>query len=331
MTELAANRVAADEHELLEGATSRTPFAPADGLSGVPMERVVIDGERYVAKWLGPDLDWVSRVTGDTACRPALMWELGLYDRVAPYVDPAVVAVSRDRTTDRCVLLMRDVSTYLFPEGAEPFTATDQEVVLASMADLHAGLWGFGPVDGLCTTSQLYRLFALDNVAPEVARGTAVPSAVPGGWEALRGLAPDVAEAALRLAADPEPLVRALDETPRTLVHGDWKGGNLGRRPDGRTILLDWAFPGSGAGCRDLAWYLAVNCDRLPTTKERAIELYREGLERNGIPTAGWFDRQLELSLLGGMVLMGWAKSGDLAELTWWVDRVTPVAEELLR
>ena len=331
MTELAANRAAVDEHALLQHATSRTPFAPVDGLSGVPMERVVIDGERYIAKWLGRDLDWVSRVTSDTVCRPALMWELGLYDRVAPYVDPAVVGVSRDPASGRCVLLMRDVSSYLFPEGAEPFTATDQEIVLTSMADLHAGLWGFTHVEGLCTTTELYRFFAPDHVAPEVERGTPIPAAACRGWEELRRLAPATAEAALALAADPEPLVRALAETPQTFVHGDWKGGNLGRNPDGRTILLDWAFPGSGGGCRDLAWYLAVNCDRLPTTKERAIEMYREALERNGIDTADWFERQLELSLLGAVVLMGWAKTGDAAERAWWVDRVTPVAADLLR
>src|SRR5205085_3518986 len=113
----------------------------------------------------------------------------------------------------------------------------------------------------------------------------------------LRQVAPVVAAAAMALANDPTPLVQALAETPQTLVHSDWKGGNLGRHPDGRTILLDWAFPGAGAGCRDLAWYLAVNCDRLPSSKEHAIQLYRDALERQGIPTTGWFDRQLALSL----------------------------------
>src|SRR3954453_17138053 len=109
MTELIARRAAADEHELLAGATARTPFTPPDGLSGVPMERVVLDGEQLVVKHLGEDLDWVARVFGDPVCRPVLMWELGLYDKVAPYVDPAVVGVSRDRTTGRCLVLMHDV------------------------------------------------------------------------------------------------------------------------------------------------------------------------------------------------------------------------------
>jgi aminoglycoside phosphotransferase (APT) family kinase protein len=39
-------------------------------------------------------------------------------------------------------------------------------------------------------------------------------------------------------------LVAAFGETPATLIHGDWKFGNLGAHPDGRTILLDWGGPG---------------------------------------------------------------------------------------
>ncbi|MFN2537510.1 MAG: hypothetical protein ABR549_05075 [Mycobacteriales bacterium] len=331
MTELATHRVAADEHELLAGATSRASFVPDDGLSGVPMERVVIDGQRYVAKWLSPELDWVARVMGDTVCRPVLLWELGLYDRVAPFVDATVVGASRDRTSGTCVLLMRDVSPYLLPAGAVRFAAADQEAVLDAMAGLHAGMWGFTHREGLCTPWQAYGAFSPENLAPELARGTAIPTAVPLGWSELARVVPRTAEAALHLATEPDPLVRALGETPQTLVHSDWKGGNLGRRPDGRTILVDWAFPGAGAGCRDLAWYLAVNCDRLPTSKDTAIRLYRDALERRGIETADWFERQLELALVGAFLQMGWCKSHDPAELAWWVDRVTPVAEDLLR
>jgi hypothetical protein len=94
-------------------------------------------------------------------------------------------------------------------------------------------------------------------------------------------------------------------------------------------VLVDWAFPGEGAGCSDLAWYLAVNCDRLPASKESAIELYRASLESLGVATAGWFDRQLELALLGSFCMLGWSKTGDPVELDWWVQRVTDVAEEL--
>src|SRR6476661_5756221 len=112
MSDLVARPVAADEDELLARASSRTPLAAVDGLSGVRMESVVIDGERFVAKWLGQDIDWVARLTGDVACRPVVMWETGLYDRISPYVDAAVVGASRDGASGRSVVLMRDVSSY---------------------------------------------------------------------------------------------------------------------------------------------------------------------------------------------------------------------------
>src|SRR5947199_361864 len=82
-----------------------------------------------------------------------------------------------------------------------------------------------------------------------------------------------------------------------TLVHGDWKMGNLGSHPDGRTILLDWAVTGEACGTSDLAWYLAINCERLPHSKEDAIAAYRDALERHGVTTSSWWDRAIALAL----------------------------------
>ena len=99
----------------------------------------------------------------------------------------------------------------------------------------------------------------------------------------LRVVAPELAELTLALTNAPDVLVEALMQTPTTLVHGDWKAGNLGSRPDGRTIVVDWAVPGLAPGCVDLGWYLAVNCDRLPEPKEAVIDGYRDALVRHGI------------------------------------------------
>jgi thiamine kinase-like enzyme len=98
--------------------------------------------------------------------------------------------------------------------------------------------------------------------------------------------------------------------------------GNLGHHPDGRTILLDWAYPGAAPGAWDLAWYLALNRARLPQSKEATIAAYRNALEARGVDTAGWFERQVSLSLLGMAASFGWEKAlGDEDELRWWADR----------
>jgi hypothetical protein len=79
----------------------------------------------------------------------------------------------------------------------------------------------------------------------------------------------------------------------------------------------------------DLAWYLAVNCDRLPESKEDTIAASRAALERRGVDTAAWWDTQLELALLGGFVQLGWSKTGNPHELSWWTERVLPTARSL--
>ncbi len=113
--------------------------------------------------------------------------------------------------------------------------------------------------------------------------------------------------------------------TPQTFVAGDWKLGNLGSRADGRTIVLDWAYPGEAPPCWELAWYLALNRSRLPETKEATIERYRRALERRGVETGDWWDRQLGLCLLGMMATIAWEKAvGDEDELDWWTRRPWP-------
>jgi hypothetical protein len=115
------------------------------------------------------------------------------------------------------------------------------------------------------------------------------------------------------------------------LIHGDWKYGNLGSLPGGRTVLVDWAWPGRTRPAVDLAWYLAVNCDRLPEPKEDAAEWTRARLAAHGFPVDDAWPRQLELALVGAFVQLGWSKTHDPVELAWWVDRIVPVARGLLR
>ena len=154
-----------------------------------------------------------------------------------------------------------------------------------------------------------------------------MPKIIGDGWPRFAADAPEAAKVVLPLLSAPWSLVDALGRTPQTFLHGDTKLGNLGTGPDGRTILLDWAVPGVGAACVELAWYLAINSARLPHAKEDAIAAYRDAVERHGVDTAGWFDVQLDLALLGGLVQFGWEKHGD--ELAWWADRALQAARHL--
>ena len=96
-------------------------------------------------------------------------------------------------------------------------------------------------------------------------------------------------------------------------------------------MLLDWELSGIGAPCSDLAWYLAINCRRLPQSKEAAIKDYRAALEAAGVDTTPWWDRQLALCLLGALVQFGWEKAlgGYDDELAWWEDKAVDGARYL--
>jgi hypothetical protein len=321
--------------ELLAGCTSRQPFAPADARSGSRFEWVVVDGERLVLKHVHLDDDFTMRASGDLGCRPLRVWQSGLMDLAPQAIDHAVLGVARGdgRNAWGAALLLRDVSTELVPIGDEPIGEEQHLAFLDHLAALAAAGWGWRDGSGDATALGLLRpefrwsWFAPASLDGERALGwpERVPQLAAEGWERFAGRARrDVVALVAALHADPAPLVDALRATPWTFLHGDWKLGNLGTASDGRTVLLDWAYPGEGPVAHELAWYLALNRARLPLghSKESTIVELRAALERHGVDTAGWWDRQLDLCLLGALVQFGWEKAfGPDEELSWWCER----------
>ena len=313
--------------ELLAGATHREPFANSDGKSGSAFERVLIDGEPHIVKHIHIDDDWTMRFNGDVACKPVQVWQAGLMDILPERIDHGIVAVAAGlgRNGWGAALLMRDMSDELVPAGDDLLTVEQHEQLIDDMAAFLARSWGWRDTVGLVPLENRYSWFNHASLACEAERGWPVP--VPkiafDGWQRFAARAPRaVLDVIDGLRCDPQPLVDRLRETPLTFVHGDWKLGNLGFARDGRTIVIDWTYPGEGPCCCDLAWYLAVNRARMPMSKEATIEHFRRGLERNGIDTAGWFEQQLALTLLAGLVIFGWEKGlGDNDELAWWCER----------
>jgi hypothetical protein len=303
-----------------------------DSLSGSSFEVAFAGAEGYVVKHIGRDLDWLMRVLEDGADgsrpRALIVWQEGLLDALPPELDHVTVGMVYDPATGHLQQVMRDVTAAMVPATTGPVPLAQHRGFLDHMAALHATFWGFRDTHGLTTPNQRYG-FAYPPRSQNEREG--VPTLFAGGWAALRDLDPAAAELGLALAADATPLADAMADGPHTLVHGDWKFGNLGTHPDGRTVLLDWGWPGEAGPAVDLAWYLAVNCDRLPESKEDTIEAYRTALERRGITTAPWWDRHLELALLGGFLQLAWSKTGDPTELAWWTAHAVPTSRSLSR
>jgi hypothetical protein len=327
--------VAESVAELVAGATDRRPFHNADGKSGSGFERLTIDGQPHVLKLMHVDDDWIARAVGDLTCRPVTVWEAGVLDALPPSIDAAVVAAARGlgRNGWGAALLMRDVGDHLVPEGDAPVPAAQHAAFVDHMAELSARFWGWRDTVGLTPLDIRWSFFGDGMLTCERERGwpDQVPVIADRGWRAFSERAPaDVSSLVSGLRAAPWRLAEAVADTPATFLHGDWKMGNLGSHPDGRTILLDCAYPGEGPACHDLGWYLALNAARLPESKEDAIARFRAALVRHGVDTEGWWDRQLDVCLLGTLVQFGWEKAlGSDAELAWWVARARAGGEWL--
>jgi Phosphotransferase enzyme family len=309
--------------ELLAGATERTGLDEVPGKSGATLERVVIDGQAYVLKHLDLAQDWTMRASGCLRGAPLVLWERGILAGLPDCLNQPIVGAAREPRG--CALLMRDVARWLVPATDAPIPPAQHARFLEHMAALHAAFWACGDEFEVVPAMHRYLELSPWMVAAEAAAGSPhlVPRLVAKGWPLLAEVAPAAAAVVTPLAQDPGPLLEALAGTPQTFVHSNWKLDNLGTDDQGRTVLLDWEQPGLGAPLSDLAWYLAINCRRLPQSKEASIEAYRAALEECGISTGGWFGRQLALCLLGAVVQFGWEKalSGYDDELRWWEEQ----------
>jgi hypothetical protein len=313
-------RVAASVDDLLAGVTERVPIEGGAGKSGALLERVVIDGERYILKHISRADDWTMRAAGQVHGASLVLWQRGLLTRLPACINQPIVGVALE--PDGSALLMRDVGPWLVPVNDEVIPLEQHLGFLDHMAAVHAAFWEAD--DQIDVVPLMHRYLDLSPwmAEAEAAIGSPhlVPQLVAKGWPLLAEVAPRAAAVVTPLAYDPSPLVEALEAMPQTFVHGNWKLDNLGTDDDGRTVLMDWELPGRAPAASDLAWYLSINCRRLPQSKEEAADAFRAALERHGVDTGPWWERQLALCLLGALVQFGWEKAfaGYDDELAWW-------------
>jgi Phosphotransferase enzyme family len=321
--------LAASVDELLAGCRRLGEHRPEDSRSGAVFERVELDGEPCIVKYVHPENDFTMRVSGDIGCRPRRIWESGMMDAAPEAIDHATIGAARwGRNGWGVALLMRDVSSQLVPVGDSPVPEDHHLRFIDHCTAMAARSWGWHDDLELLPHRLRWQWFGADQLEGE--RELGFPEPVPriaiDGWQRFAERAKELWPIIDQLRRDATPLSDAILTTPQTFLHGDWKFGNLGVGDDGRTILLDWAYPGEGPICHELCWYLSLNQARLPVghSKESTIDDFKSALSRNGIATDGWFERQLGLCLLGAVVQFGWEKAfGDDAELGWWCSAAT--------
>jgi hypothetical protein len=275
------------------------------------------------------------RQTGDVGCIPVRVWESGVFDLLPDGIDHATVGAAREG--GHGAVLLRDVGEWLVPTGDARISAEQHLRFLDHLAALHAATWGWRDTVGLLPAANRYSFFGPDALACEAALGfpQPVPRIATEGWQRLDDAAPELAGALRPLRVAPWALFDALADTPTALLHGDTKFGNLGFGPEGRTILIDWSQTGEGPPLAEIVHSLALNRARIPSelARDATVDAYRAALERHGVDTAPWFERQLALCLVGVMLQLGWEKAFDDTglELAWWRDRTVDTARELAR
>jgi hypothetical protein len=320
---------------LLRGATERTPVHSSDAKSGASFEKLIIDGRRCFLKLVSAQDDWIMRVTGNTQWE-FKVWQAGLYLSAPAVIDHAMIGMALDTSGDvpRVAMLMHDRSADLVPPGDDLIPISQHGVFIRHLAMMHAANLGWRDDLGLYPLARRPLFFAPATIASELTRDDVSPTlrVAEQGWALLAERDVALSELVNEVHLDPSTVTDLLAETPQTFIAGDWKMGNLGSRPSGETVVLDWAYPGEAPPAWELAWYLALNRERIPESKADTIARYRQALEGAGVVTGPWWERQLGLCLLAMAATMGWEKAvGDADELAWWSARAQEAAGRWLQ
>jgi len=349
-----------------------------DGLSGADLARARLCapvgawpgapcGPRSrVVKRIVAETGWLGAATHDTRVREATLWRAGL-----PQWLPRRIALATERVTladasagapASAVLLMRDERSHLM---RQPFRTplrrlpADLLPLLDALAALHARFWQASLLDdatlGLASQRDTLLWLSPAVVAERIAAGDPQPylELALRGWEAFFRLIPAADAATLHAVfAQPETALRAIEALPRTLIHGDIWGPNLGALPPTRrsprmghrTLLLDWSLTAAAPAPYDVLSLFGAWHTLRPTTLMAAYHarltrrLAARGIrlaahEWQGLSDAAY----LRTTLTGGEA---WARAVEdapspvarrqaLARLTWWAQRGARAAQRL--
>jgi hypothetical protein len=326
----------------------------APGVSGRDQTRVL--------KYMEPLAGWLGVISDDTRIREAQIAATGLLaDLPRGIVTPTLVVAFHGPPSQPAgaALLMRDVQPYLEPQpyrtplGRLPPSAV---ALVERLALLHARFWNDPRLDdsalGLMSAERALLVTGALGVAERLLAGDPLPylTIADESWRDFFTLAGDAASARFRaIMAEPERIARVINRLPRTLVHGDVWGPNMGWLParDGaprRLLLLDWALALAGPAPYDILW----QCGIWPTVSPaRLLAFYHARLARalrargRRLDDATWLALAdagyLRTMLTGGEGMArlaltapaGIARTSALGWLRWWISRALRAADRL--
>ncbi len=332
---------------------------------------------RRVVKTISPLDGWLSVASADWRVREVSLWVSGLLANLSHTIQTGIVgwydgcgpnATLPGGPSDApcSALVMRDETARLWrrPLGTPPGRLPGAvRTLLDDLARLHARLWNdprlgdaLAAEVGLTPLRATLLLASPTMIAERLALGDANPylPLARDGWSVFFALADPADATTLRdVFAEPEPYVAAIATLPRTLIHGDVWGPNLGRLPPthaaprrGRaTLLLDWALAAAAPATFDPLWLSGVWQTLAP---QRILGAYRAGLTRHlaargiALPAHVWWAladaAYLRTTLTCGEAFgraareapAGAARRQAEARARWWARRGAQAARRLL-
>jgi hypothetical protein len=310
-----------------------------DGWSGAQLTSLSReDGARFVLKRDSHARDWIARVTGDDAeLREG--WLVRAQPRLPGPTRLPHLGAARDG--EDVALLMPDLTGILIA-WEQPIDVATLDRVLDALAALHREPWHAALPEDFPWTDLSRRISLLTPASARryEAEGLPIGTRFLAGWAAFDRLSrPPTSDVVRGLAADPGPLVRALQRLPAAGLHGDLKLGNVGLEADGGVPLIDWQMTLAAPIAVELGWFTVANVAGLPLPADEVLERYRRAA---GLPNNEAWAAQRDLAVLVGILMRGWRKGidaeagvdhpggGAVDDLAWWSSQGVGAADRRL-
>jgi len=203
----------------------------------------------------------------------------------SPLRVPEAYGIVRD-DEGNFVLLLEDLGKGRLGDQVQGNRAQDAVAAIEALGAHHAAFWG--------KAQDLPNLVNYD--APEFAAaleqsyGAAVNPTVDAFPEHF---SPAMRELTLAVAHKTTALLRAENDRPRTLSHGDFRSDNVFYDlPDAPLAIVDWQISGRGYGPFDIAYHLtqSVTPEVRRAIERPALEAYLGALRKGGVNDLSFAD-----------------------------------------
>ena len=215
--------------------------------------------------------------------------EVRFYQQIAPGLPvrtPGVFHADIDPATASFVLLLEDLAPAVAGDQLTGCGAEEAAVAVAELVNLHAPRWGDES------------LASLDWLHNDTAEGREMMAVMlPSLWDGFQhryaaDLLPHVEQAGDTLFAGMRSWL-APSDSPRTVVHGDYRLDNLLFAPGPAARLagvVDWQTCAFGPGVRDVAYFIGAGLvpEERARVEEELVRRYHADLEAAGVSGYGW-------------------------------------------